>query len=365
MSSLTVALAILGGLTLAAVIGYNAWTSHRNAPRQPDARNSQPPGADDDPPQEDREPVLHVDPHQVASAERHEPLFDPALPAPTALPAQSAERRGGLDPLIDVIAPISLEGLASGDAAIAAMPATRRAGSKPVAIEGLNEHTGAWEPAVQGQRYSAFQVGVQLANRTGALNEIEYSEFVVKAQAFADAVNGAPEFPEMLDEVARARELDQFASSHDAQLSFVLRARHAAWSPGYVQQNAARLGFVPGMIPGRMVLPAAELGLPPILGLSFDTQAALADDPAQSAIRELTISLDVPQVDREEAPFERMRDAAAALARDMDGIVTDSDGQPLQGEIMDAIGIDLEQLYDTLDARDLSAGSPLARRLFS
>ncbi|SEA01606.1 cell division protein ZipA C-terminal FtsZ-binding domain-containing protein [Variovorax sp. YR216] len=365
MSSLTVALAILGGLTLAAVVGYNAWTSHRNAPRQPDARNTQPPEAEDDAPQEDREPVLHVDPHRAAGTERHEPLFDPALPAPSALPVPSAERRGGLDPLIDVIAPISLEGLASGDAAIAAMPATRRAGSKPVAVEGLNEHTGAWEPAVPGQRYSAFQVGVQLANRTGALNEIEYSEFVVKAQAFADAVNGALEFPEMLDEVARARELDQFASSHDAQLSFVLRARHAAWSPGYVQQNASRLGFVPGMIPGRMVLPAAELGLPPILGLSFDTQAALADDPAQSAIRQLSISLDVPQVDREEKPFERMRNAASALAHDMDGIVTDSDGQLLRGETMDAIGVDLEQLYDTLDARDLSAGSPLARRLFS
>ena len=39
---------------------------------------------------------------------------------------------------------------------------------------------------------------MQLANRTGALNDIEFSEFVVKAQAFADAVNGAPEFPEML-----------------------------------------------------------------------------------------------------------------------------------------------------------------------
>jgi hypothetical protein len=234
-----------------------------------------------------------------------------------------------------------------------------------VAIEGLNEHNGEWQPPVAGQRYGAFQVGVQLANRTGALNEIEYSEFVVKAQAFADAINGAPEFPEMLDEVGRARELDQFASAHDAQLAFVLRARHAAWSPGYVQQNAARLGFVPGMIPGRMVLPAAEAGLPPIIGLSFDTQAALADDPAQSAIRELTLSLDVPQVDRGERPFARMRDAAATLAREMDGVVTDSDGQLLREETMDAIGADLEQLYDTLDSRDLAAGSHLARRLFS
>jgi hypothetical protein len=43
---------------------------------------------------------------------------------------------------------------------------------------------------------------VQLANRTGPLNEIEFSEFVMKAQAFADAVNGAPDFPDMLEEVA-------------------------------------------------------------------------------------------------------------------------------------------------------------------
>lgn len=364
MSSLTIALAVLGGLFLAAVVGYDTWMSRRNAPRQPDA--PPPTGFDGPlPARSDEEPVLHVEPHPTPGNERHEPLFDPDLPAPSALPIPMADRRGGLDPLIDVIAPVSLDGLVSGDAAIAAMPATRRAGSKPVAIEGLNEHNGEWEPPVAGQRYGAFQVGVQLANRTGALNEIEYSEFVVKAQAFADAVGGAPEFPEMLDEVARARELDQFASAHDAQLAFVLRARHAAWSPGYVQQNAARLGFVAGMIPGRMVLPAAEAGLPPITGLSFDTQAALADDPAQSAIRELTLSLDVPQVDRGERPFARMREAAATLAREMDGVVTDSDSQLLREETMDAIGADLEQLYDTLDSRDLAAGSHLARRLFS
>ncbi len=84
---------------------------------------------------------------------------------------------------------------------------------------------------------------MQLANRSGALNEIEFSEFIAKAQAFCDAVGGTPDFPDMIEEVARARELDQFASGHDAQLGFTLRARRAAWSPGYVQQHAARLGF--------------------------------------------------------------------------------------------------------------------------
>jgi hypothetical protein len=169
----------------------------------------------------------------------------------------------------------------------------------------------------------------------------------------------------MLHEVSRARELDQFAGAHDAQLGFTLRAKSAAWSPGYVQQNASKLGFVAGAIPGRLVLPAAVVGAPPVLGLSFDTQAALAEDPAQSALRELTLSLDVPQVDRGEQPFVRMRDAAIALAAAMEGVITDDNGQQIRAEGLDVIGASLEQLYDTLDARDLAAGSTQARRLFS
>jgi len=95
------------------------------------------------------------------------------------------------------------------------------------------------------------------------------------------------------------------------------------------------------------------------------TQAALADDPAQSALRELTLSLDVPQVHRNEQPFVRMRDAAVALAAAMEGIITDDNGEVIRAEGLDVIGADLEKLYDTLESHDLAAGSPLARRLFS
>jgi hypothetical protein len=341
MSGFTVGLAILGGLILAGLVAWNAWTTRRNSPRQPEV-------------------AVHQAAPAPEGAERTDPVFD----APLA-PLPVLEKKPGLDALIDVIAPITLESAVSGEHALAALPPTRRAGSKPFAIEGWNEAAQLWEMPRAGQRYSAFQAGVQLANRNGALNEIEYSEFVMKAQAFADAVNGSPEFPEMLDEVARARELDQFAGAHDAQLGFTLRARSAAWSPGYVQQNAAKLGFVPGALPGRLVLPASVTGLPPILGLSFAAQAALAEDPAQSAIREVTLSLDAPQVPREEQPFVRMRDAAIALAASMDGLITDDHGRVIPADALDVIGADLETLYDTLDARDLAAGSPQARRLFS
>ncbi|MDB5750119.1 MAG: hypothetical protein JWP65_540 [Ramlibacter sp.] len=341
MSGFTIGLAVLGGLLLAILVGWNAWTTRRNTPRQPEA--------------------AAVAPEQAGAPERSEPVFDDAPLTPLPLP----EKKPGLDGLIDVLASIAVDGPVSGEAALAAMPPTRRAGSKPFAIEGRNDASGEWETPRGGQRYAGFQAGVQLANRNGALNEIEYSEFVMKAQAFADAINGAADFPEMRDEVARARELDQFASTHDAQLGFTLRARNAAWSPGYVHQHASRCGFVVGAIPGRMVLPAGAAGGPAILGLAFSTQAAMADDPTQTAIRDLTLSLDVPQVPRAEQPFVRMRDAAIALAAAMDGVITDDDGRVIPPEALDAIGADLESLYDTLDARDLSAGSPQARRLFS
>jgi hypothetical protein len=253
----------------------------------------------------------------------------------------------------------------SGDAALAALPTTRRVGTKLFSVEGLEQDSGQWEALTAGRRYNAFQAGVQLANRVGALNNIEFSEFVVKTQAFADAVGGSASFSDMLEEVARARELDQFASVHDAQLSFTLCARSAAWSPGYIHQHAARLGFVPGAIPGRMVLPAAVQGLPPVLSLTFDTHAAMAEDPELSAIRSFALSLDVPQTARQEQPYTRLREAAVALAAQMDGVVTDGEGQVLGEATLDQIGLDLQQLYDALDARELSAGSPQARRLFS
>jgi hypothetical protein len=386
MSTLQISLAIIGGLVLAGVVVYNAWVARQSAPRTAVERvqdgHGDASGFDDTTPLTDSDPLRYgQDPYEQ---QRIDPVLDDAPQAVTSgaataggegrssparaaplYPAAQPEKRAGLDALIDTITPLSLEGEVSGDALLAALPGTRRVGSKPFAVEGQSETTGEWETPRLGQRYRALQAGVQLANRSGALNNIEFSEFVVTVQALADAVGGAPDFPDMRAEVARGRELDAFASGHDAQLSFTLRARRAAWSPGYVAQQAARLGFVAGALPGRMVLPGSQPGQAPLLSLAFDPQAAMADDPEQSALREIVLSLEVTHVPRSEQPFVRMRQAAASLAEAMDGAITDDAGQLLSTYAMDHIGADLQSLYDALDSRDLAAGSPQARRLFS
>lgn len=387
MSTLQISLAIVGGLVLAGVVAYNAWVTRRSTPRtvrEPESADQHggDPGIQGPVPMVDEEeriePVLGSSPGRSIAdvegrlADESTQVVDGAeSPKPPAAVVtlkhvvQPPERRPGLDALIDVIAPLAVDTLVSGEAILAAMPTTRRVGSKPFAIEGMNEQSREWEPARPGQRYTALQAGVQMANRSGALNEIEFSEFVMKTQAFADAIGAAPDFPDMLAEVARSRELDAFASGHDAQLGFMLRARRAAWSPGYVTQNASQLGFVAGALPGRMVLASTQPGQAPILSLAYDAQAAMADDPEQSALREVALTLEVTHVPRHEQPFVRLRQAATALAEAMDGVVTDDAGQPLSVDVMDSIGADLESLYEALEARDLAAGSAQARRLFS
>jgi hypothetical protein len=138
-----------------------------------------------------------------------------------------------------------------------------------------------------------------------------------------------------------------------------------AWSVGYVQQCAARLGFVAGVVPGRLVLPAAEEGAPPVLVLSFDPQAALADDAAAAAVRACTLSLDVPQTDEKAEPFPAWHNAARTLSDDMDATLVDDQGQPVTLHAFAAIGTELQTIYRALEARDLAAGSAAARRLFS
>ena len=352
-TTLSIALASLGGLVLAGVVAHGAWSARKAGPKR---AAIQPARADP------REPLMDGlgERGDAAWAARstdatgHE-VFEPRV---------NRRRPSRLDALIDAIAPLRVGAPVAGSAVLPHLPTTRRAGGKPFQIEGLNLATGEWECPVAAAHYSEFHAGVQLANRTGPLNEIEFSEFVQKVQAFSDAIGALADFPDMLEAVAGARELDAFASQHDAQLAVQLHARGVAWSVGYLLQHAGRHGFVSSVVPGRLVLPSTEEGAPPVLTLSFDSQAALADDPNLATLRHVTLSFDVPQTEAGAEPLAAWQASAQALALGMDAAIVDDHGRALSPEGFAAIGTELGQLYAALEERELAAGSAAAWRLF-
>lgn len=343
--TLATSLTLLGVAVLLLVAVHGWWSARRAAPRQPA-------GA-------------------PAATQRVEPGLDAAAPTDAddqglpELRAATPRRQPRIDALIDVVVPLALEAPVSGDFVLMHLPPSRRVGSKLLLLEGLDAAGGDWAAPVAGQRYAELQAGVQLAGRSGALNEIEYSEFVQKVQVFADATGAVPDFPDMLDVVARARELDAFAGPLDAVLTVTLRANEVAWSVGFIQQCAQRLGFVAGAVPGRLVRPAPTEGAPPLLVLAFDPQAALADAPQAAVVRECTLALDVPQCAEKDEPFPAWHDAARTLADDMGATLVDDQGQTVTLHAFAAIGTELQRIYRELQAHDLAAGSTAARRLFS
>ncbi|RZS57012.1 cell division protein ZipA C-terminal FtsZ-binding domain-containing protein [Sphaerotilus mobilis] len=393
MNTLQFWLGIVGAAVLVVLVGHYIWQARRAAamsPRSPEsrlapapqARTAQEPtfGAAPAP----RGPAMEPRFDDVPLREADLPVLDDEIAVPAdALPARPAPSAVRVDPeiglpplrrhayvpridaLIDGIASLGFEGRISGETLLQHLPTTRRAGGKPFLIEARDVVSGDWEAPQPNAWYDEVQAGVQLANRVGPINEIEYSEFVQKIQAFADAIGAMPDFPDMLDVVARGRELDAFASGHDAQLAMRLRARKAAWPIGWVAQHAARHGFIPGATAGRLVLPSSEEGAPPMLALQFDAQAAMADNARDAQVAEITLMFDVPQTPASDEPYNAWCAAGQALAIALDAQVSDDQDQPLKPAAFPQIGEDLAQLYAELSERDLAAGSLAARRLFS
>ncbi|WP_233848617.1 cell division protein ZipA C-terminal FtsZ-binding domain-containing protein [Paraburkholderia sp. HD33-4] len=303
-------------------------------------------------------PAAEAPAAQPASAE-HERV-EPILPAATTI---SSAPPAIVDRRIDCIVPIRLNGPVAGDKVLPLAQRLRRAGSKPVHIEGKPEGGGAWELLQNGTRYEELRAAAQLANRSGALNELEFSEFVTGVQQFADALDAAPEFPDMLETVAMARELDGFAAQCDAQLSINVLSDGAPWSANYVQAVASQDGLLLSRDGTRFV--KLDSRQSPVFMLQFGDTNFLRDDLTYKGGEMITLVLDVPVADEDILPFRLMCDYAKSLAERIGGRVVDDGRRPLPESALLAIEKQLMTLYAKLEQAGIPAGSPATRRLFS
>ncbi|RQR25674.1 MULTISPECIES: cell division protein ZipA C-terminal FtsZ-binding domain-containing protein [unclassified Burkholderia] len=319
-----------------------------------------------DMPSESTEPAEQsVDEGSVAAAQEaqaadtsHEPA-EPVLPAATTI---SSAPPAIVDRRIDCIVPIRLGGPLPGDKILPAAQRLRRAGSKPVHIEGKPEG-GQWELLQNGVRYEELRAAAQLANRSGALNELEFSEFVTGVQQFADAIDGAPEFPDMMETVAMARELDGFAAQCDAQLSINVMSDGAPWSANYVQAVASQDGLLLSRDGTRFVKLDAKQN--PVFMLQFGDTNFLRDDLTYKGGNMITLVLDVPVAEEDILPFRLMCDYAKSLSERIGARVVDDSRRPLPESTLVAIDQQLMKLYAKLEEAGIPAGSPVTRRLFS
>lgn len=376
MTNLQISLIVIGVVVVGGVIGYNKWHEHRaqkNVERAfsddlddilmtPDAQSIGSPTASTmaerlepvlseqglDFPEGD-EPVMEGIAQEKRAAETEEPLVN-----------WSMSKEPTVDAMIDCIIPLPLEDAVRGEKLLPILQSLRHVGSKPVHFMGLvkdtEESTGDWLPIVHGQIYQSLQVGVQLANRSTALNELEYSELLVRLREIADELGAEPDIPDMPKVMEQAKSMRQFVIDHDARLSINIHSNSEPWKITTLLAVLERQGF--DVRPdGRFEMRDAS-GVPLFNLLTNENVAA-------EYTSRLTLLLDVPCVAPERDGFGMMSASAKVLSERLNGVIVDDGDQLLNDAMLEQIAGQVQAFYQDMENADIPAGSTRARRLFS
>ena len=376
MTDLQMSLIAAGGVLIVGVISYNKWQEYKarkSVERAFATDHDDVLMRTDGAPVARQEPMLDLGLAPVAV----EPMLAPASAPPAApgngtsadaveteaepvvvaalapAPAELADRL--VDPLIDCLIPLVLEGAVRGDKVLPILQTLRLVGTKPVHFIGLAV-SGDWEPIVHGGVYTKLQAGVQMATRTTALNEIEYSDLVTRLRTLADEIGAEPEVPDMIDVMAEARTLHRFVAGHDAQLGVNLLSNGAPWAISTLIGALENQGF--DVRPdGRFAMPDGEGGLL----FTLTTNVTLGADSTSR----LTLLLDVPCVAPARDGFGAMVACAKSLMGRLDATIVDDSDQPLLDPALHEINGQVLDFYQEMEASDIPAGSNRAMRLFS
>ena len=299
--------------------------------------------------------AVHAEPSLGDAPAESVPVAAPAAPPVQEVSAASEQATSLVDPLIDCLLPLSLEAPVRGDKILPVLQTLRLVGNKPVHFIGLHV-SGDWEPITHGGVYTKMQGGVQLASRSTALNELEYSELVTRLRGVADDIGAEPEVPDMMEVMAEARNLHRFVAGHDAQLGVNLHTNGAPWAISTLLVALEKQGF--DVRPdGRFVMPDGDGGYL----FSLSTNVTLAEETTPR----LTLLLDVPCVAPARDGFGAMVACAKALVGRLDATIVDDYNQALSDAALAEIAGQVHEFYQEMDAADIPAGSTRALRLFS
>ena len=384
MTDLQTSLFAIGGAIIVGVISYNKWQEYKAKKSVEQAFSSShddvlmAPPTDASKPSERHEPVL-FEPESAS-----EPLAAEVIPqdniemtaeqlateaqGQTVVPATSAEAdmpavmantqpqmELPVDGLIDCAIPLALEASVRGDKVLPVLQNLRYVGNKPVNFIGEDSH-GEWEPIAHGGVYKSLMAGVQMANRSNPLNEIEYSELVMSLRQICDDLGAEPDIPDMAEVMHGARALHQFVIEHDAQLGVNIQSKGAPWAVNTLLSALTRQGF-DTRPDGRLIMSDGDGDV--LFSLSINASAA------KETTSRLTLLLDVPRVSQSRDGYGAMVACARSLASRLGGVVVDDSNQPLADEQLAEIAGQVDAFYLEMDGADIPAGSTRALRLFS
>jgi hypothetical protein len=272
---------------------------------------------------------------------------------------------GLLDESTDYIVEVFPIGLVSADA-LEPLWERRFDFGKNVNACGQNVATGQWEKVIAESHvtYNAFRLGLQLANRSGAVSVARLSDFRDLAREIGSHLQAEITVPEVEEAAARALQLDTFCAEVDQMIGINLLPN------GGITISASEIAQA-AQAQGMSLQADGAFHLQSTRGFTLYSLCNVESTPFQHhtfnhmRVKGLTLLLDVPRVEKPVHRFDDMVELARALATKLGATLVD-DHHVVLG---DASLMQIREQVAVIEARmlsgDIQPGSPRARRLFS
>lgn len=206
-------------------------------------------------------------------------------------------------------------------------------------------------------RYRALDVGLQMVDRNGVLDDRELEAFCEQIRSFATQFGAAVQFPQPSQQLAAARDLDRFCAEIDVMIGLNVFLR-APVSASQIIEFIERFGLELHL-DGRYHCVSDS-------GNSLYSLGAFDEEPLEGEnVEALTLLFDVPRVAGGTEVFERAVQFARELARTFNGHLVDDNQRTLSETGIDTICRQLDQIYTRMDDRGVAPGSVAALRLFA
>ena len=240
-----------------------------------------------------------------------------------------------------------------------------RSSGKPVYWLGYSHLAGDWEE-IAGWRedaYSEIAIVHQLADRNGAVSEEHLVQLCTLARQLASRFNGVAECPDIPSALERANELDLFCVDVDVLIGLNVVSRDnevfSGSKIGDLAQRANMVLAVDGVYQCRNADNEVIYSL-----CNHESAPFTANAGTPFTTHGVTLIFDLPRVANGLAAFDRMIELAQQLAEELGGQLVDDNIRPLSQPGIDKIRMQLDQLYQRMQARGIAGGSRRALRLF-
>jgi len=378
MSELQMAMIGFGVLLVGGVVAYNLWQEKRHRRRAEAMLSAQDPSGPDVLMEGRTETSttlpVRVDP--VLGQHATDPDHAPVPPAstfssgradvlPTALPPLLED---WMDARTDCVLSIEFPDPVPVAAIIQAQEPWVSALDKPLHWRCLDVASRRWQDLSTQETDASLThlvVGLQLANRRGAIDATTLTTFLEGIHRMARQLGGLIDLPDVGKVLARAGELDTFCAAVDLQLAVHVIPRRGSLND---MQGAKLKPLIDVMglhsEAGHYVL--RDTAGREVFSLFLQTRNGLPVEQLDSAaLTALIFRLDVPRVASGVAGFERMLSCAHRCAATLGGQMVDAHGKPFADDRLAAIRAHIDSLQERMASRDMPAGESRALRLFA